>query len=201
MSPATAMRWPGCPVMVMLIPTPYWRFGSKQEQMTSVVCGRRRRRGAWGSAPGALQAASAQLPPRASAFRAAGSPRSCFPFAPPVSPTGRVSARRSAARKPKPKEAKMHYQLATRFGRNAHQISGREPLDNEALYRHVPSIFAREAHDSRSDRYVYVPTIDIVEGVRREGWFPAHPLHEDRKSTRLNSSHVRISYAVFCCKK
>ena len=35
----------------------------------------------------------------------------------------------------------MHYQLATRFGRNAHQISGREPLDNEALYRHVPSIF------------------------------------------------------------
>src|SRR5690554_7586733 len=27
-----------------------------------------------------------------------------------------------------------------------------------------------------------------------------HPLL-DRKSTRLNSSHVRISYAVFCLKK
>src|SRR5690554_7098712 len=26
-------------------------------------------------------------------------------------------------------------------------------------------------------------------------------LEEDRKSTRLNSSHVRISYAVFCLKK
>src|SRR5690554_7036838 len=26
-------------------------------------------------------------------------------------------------------------------------------------------------------------------------------LLEDRKSTRLNSSHVRISYAVFCLKK
>src|SRR5690606_40543253 len=25
--------------------------------------------------------------------------------------------------------------------------------------------------------------------------------HEDRKSTRLNSSHVKISYAVFCLKK
>src|SRR5690554_2654511 len=25
--------------------------------------------------------------------------------------------------------------------------------------------------------------------------------HSDRKSTRLNSSHVRISYAVFCLKK
>lgn len=64
------------------------------------------------------------------------------------------------------------HHLATRFGRNAHQISGREALDNEALYRNVPSIFAREAHDSRSERYVYVPTIDIVEGLRREGWFP-----------------------------
>src|SRR5438067_653291 len=29
---------------------------------------------------------------------------------------------------------------------------------------------------------------------------PAHP-DEDRKSTRLNSSHVSISYAVFCLKK
>src|SRR6266496_4973737 len=26
-------------------------------------------------------------------------------------------------------------------------------------------------------------------------------LHQDRKSTRLNSSHVEISYAVFCLKK
>src|SRR3989442_10988649 len=26
-------------------------------------------------------------------------------------------------------------------------------------------------------------------------------VHLDRKSTRLNSSHVRISYAVFCLKK
>ncbi|KUM24443.1 hypothetical protein AU467_30060 [Mesorhizobium loti] len=66
----------------------------------------------------------------------------------------------------------MHHTLATRFGRNSHQIGGREALDNEALYRHVPSIFAREAHDSRSERYVYVPTIEIVEGLRREGWFP-----------------------------
>src|SRR5690348_17559941 len=27
------------------------------------------------------------------------------------------------------------------------------------------------------------------------------PLHPDRKSTRLNSSHPSISYAVFCLKK
>src|SRR5204863_3728063 len=28
-----------------------------------------------------------------------------------------------------------------------------------------------------------------------------HPRYPDRKSTRLNSSHVEISYAVFCLKK
>src|SRR5437870_8587556 len=30
---------------------------------------------------------------------------------------------------------------------------------------------------------------------------PAHGPDRDRKSTRLNSSHVAISYAVFCLKK
>src|SRR3712207_7739220 len=30
---------------------------------------------------------------------------------------------------------------------------------------------------------------------------PEVVLHEDRKSTRLNSSHANISYAVFCLKK
>src|SRR2546430_10238804 len=29
----------------------------------------------------------------------------------------------------------------------------------------------------------------------------ARQLHQDRKSTRLNSSHSQISYAVFCLKK
>src|SRR6266513_5871905 len=42
---------------------------------------------------------------------------------------------------------------------------------------------------------------------RRAHEFPAGVLHQaihrhgDRKSTRLNSSHVSISYAVFCLKK
>src|SRR4249919_4289292 len=30
---------------------------------------------------------------------------------------------------------------------------------------------------------------------------PSWPFAPDRKSTRLNSSHVKISYAVFCLKK
>src|SRR3989442_9061056 len=32
-------------------------------------------------------------------------------------------------------------------------------------------------------------------------WSAVFPAPTDRKSTRLNSSHVRISYAVFCLKK
>src|SRR5436309_6160897 len=31
--------------------------------------------------------------------------------------------------------------------------------------------------------------------------FSDEQCHRDRKSTRLNSSHVKISYAVFCLKK
>src|SRR5690625_2083627 len=34
-----------------------------------------------------------------------------------------------------------------------------------------------------------------------QGDDPEHGEHEDRKSTRLNSSHVASSYAVFCLKK
>src|SRR5207253_9090887 len=37
---------------------------------------------------------------------------------------------------------------------------------------------------------------DVVASVE-----PVIPNEQDRKSTRLNSSHVAISYAVFCLKK
>src|SRR3712207_8567714 len=54
--------------------------------------------------------------------------------------------------------------------------------------------------------------VEAVRGARRvaPGHRVAHPQHarvlavlepEDRKSTRLNSSHANISYAVFCLKK
>src|SRR5690606_40306560 len=36
---------------------------------------------------------------------------------------------------------------------------------------------------------------------RRRAESPVHFSSPDRKSTRLNSSHVKISYAVFCLKK
>src|SRR5437870_10442451 len=58
---------------------------------------------------------------------------------------------------------------------------------------------------SFSDRYhprkhsVFFGTLNRTSPQKRFGWQPV--LHKDRKSTRLNSSHVAISYAVFCLKK
>src|SRR3989442_7404279 len=45
------------------------------------------------------------------------------------------------------------------------------------------------------------PAVAVVDRLVRE--FPDRDLAliVDRKSTRLNSSHVRISYAVFCLKQ
>src|SRR5436309_10682005 len=48
--------------------------------------------------------------------------------------------------------------------------------------------------------------LPISAGPRAPTPAPGHPrapsaAPQDRKSTRLNSSHVKISYAVFCLKK
>src|SRR3712207_8025655 len=56
----------------------------------------------------------------------------------------------------------------------------------------------------RSPRLVIRVNGDVQVVVQRRA-DPAvdrdHPAVEDRKSTRLNSSHANISYAVFCLKK
>src|SRR5690554_7713233 len=43
-------------------------------------------------------------------------------------------------------------------------------------------------------KYFFAPTMSAQLGY-------TYNAEQDRKSTRLNSSHVRISYAVFCLKK
>ena len=47
-----------------------------------------------------------------------------------------------------------------------------EALSDEELKRAVPSIFATEAHESRSARFVPVPTIEVLDGLRKEGFDP-----------------------------
>src|SRR5690625_7123061 len=48
---------------------------------------------------------------------------------------------------------------------------------------------------------VFVTTTWVLLGVFLISLFDELPFRRDRKSTRLNSSHVAISYAVFCLKK
>ncbi|MEN6565871.1 MAG: DUF932 domain-containing protein [Veillonellales bacterium] len=62
--------------------------------------------------------------------------------------------------------------LCTRFGRGSFGLRSHEPLTNDQLIRVAPSIFAAEKHTSRSDRYTYIPTIDVLNGLRKEGFQP-----------------------------
>src|SRR3989442_3550868 len=48
---------------------------------------------------------------------------------------------------------------------------------------------------------MYVTITEDDKGQPFEVFGDRHVHRADRKSTRLNSSHVRISYAVFCLKK
>ncbi|HAE78628.1 MAG TPA: DUF945 domain-containing protein [Morganella sp. (in: Bacteria)] len=61
--------------------------------------------------------------------------------------------------------------LASRFGR-ANIIRRDRPLTTEELYCTVPSVFSAEKHESRSDRYTYIPTITLLESLQKEGFYP-----------------------------
>src|SRR3712207_9359461 len=71
----------------------------------------------------------------------------------------------------------------TTLFRSAHTASHSEHL--------LPSLFVRESPTR--------PAAAALQGVTLAVGVFVHL--EDRKSTRLNSSHANISYAVFCLKK
>src|SRR5690554_7709058 len=52
-----------------------------------------------------------------------------------------------------------------------------------------------------SNRLLAASLITFAAGLGEFFLYSTGLALEDRKSTRLNSSHVRISYAVFCLKK
>ncbi|WP_058358190.1 DUF932 domain-containing protein [Xanthomonas translucens] len=62
--------------------------------------------------------------------------------------------------------------LASRFGRRSQGIRSAQPLTNDEISRFAPSIFANEPHESRSQRYTYIPTINVLDGLRKEGFSP-----------------------------
>lgn len=61
--------------------------------------------------------------------------------------------------------------LASRFGR-INQIRRDRPLTHEELMQYTPSVFGEDKHTSRSEKYSYIPTITLLENLRREGFEP-----------------------------
>ncbi|EDS5482482.1 DUF945 domain-containing protein [Salmonella enterica] len=61
--------------------------------------------------------------------------------------------------------------LASRFGA-ASLVRRDRPLTRDELAHYVPSVFSEEKHESRSERYTYIPTITLLENLRREGFEP-----------------------------
>lgn len=57
-------------------------------------------------------------------------------------------------------------QAQTRLLRNP------QPLDNDTLRRYAPSVFAEKPWERMSAKYTYIPTINVVNAMRREGLLP-----------------------------
>ena len=47
------------------------------------------------------------------------------------------------------------------------------PLSDDQIHRVAPSIFADAPHESRSQRYAYIPTAAVLTELRKEGFQPS----------------------------
>lgn len=45
-------------------------------------------------------------------------------------------------------------------------------LTHDQLHRSAPAIFANQPDEAVSDRYGFVPTINVVDALQAEGWYP-----------------------------
>lgn len=61
--------------------------------------------------------------------------------------------------------------LASRFG-HVNQIRRDRPLTHDEMMQYVPSVFGENKHESRSERYTYIPTITLLDNLQREGFHP-----------------------------
>src|SRR2546426_5941117 len=71
----------------------------------------------------------------------------------------------------------------------------RRPAGSDHVARHVLELITSRSTTSPHDSHLSTPR------PRRVSTGDQHEFLQDRKSTRLNSSHLVISYAVFCLKK
>lgn len=60
------------------------------------------------------------------------------------------------------------------FGRNAVRIVARpgETLSLDMIRAHAPAIFAEQPHESRSEKFIHIPTDQMLDALIKEGFFP-----------------------------
>lgn len=63
-------------------------------------------------------------------------------------------------------------QLASRFASRSPMLRADHPLSDDQIRAIAPSIFAETPHESRSERYSYIPTASVLAELRREGFSP-----------------------------
>ena len=63
-------------------------------------------------------------------------------------------------------------QLSSRFANATPILRADYPLSDDQIRSVAPSIFAEEKHQSRSDRYTYIPTGEVLGALRKEGFQP-----------------------------
>jgi hypothetical protein len=63
-------------------------------------------------------------------------------------------------------------QLASRFASRSPALRSEYPLTDDQIHRVAPSIFADAPHESRSQRYAYIPTAAVLTELRKEGFQP-----------------------------
>ncbi len=63
-------------------------------------------------------------------------------------------------------------QLASRFANRSPVLRSEHPLSDDQIRSVVPSIFAEAPHESRSERYSYIPTVTVLQKLRAEGFEP-----------------------------
>ena len=87
-------------------------------------------------------------------------------------------------------------QLASRFASRSPVLRSDSPLSDEQIHRVAPSIFAEAPHESRSQRYAYIPTATVLTELRKEGFQPfmvtqTRTRHEDRRDYTKHMIRLR----------
>ncbi len=80
----------------------------------------------------------------------------------------------------------MFTRYARSFADYSPEIRSNTPLSDEQIQRVAPSIFSETKHDSRSERYAYIATIELLNALRKEGFQPFYA-----SQTRVRKEHKR----------